>query len=95
MVSGVDAAKRALVALLRILAGLYGCVFNISRDSDDAAVKKTCRAVSRKVQPDRGGRLARPRLVTRVVGGGGSGGVGMSTGSSGGRLGWGNRMMRV
>ena len=81
MVSGVDAAKRALVALLRILAGLYGCVFNITRDSEDAAVKKAYPVVSRKVHPDRGGSTAdqtrlnwRQRAVRSRRGHGGRGG---------------------
>ena len=35
MVSALDAAKRALVALLRALAVAYGCSANVTRDSID------------------------------------------------------------
>ena len=55
MVSAVDRAKRALVALLRYLATAYGCVVDVTRDSDDAAVRRAYRLVSRRVHPDRGG----------------------------------------
>ena len=55
MVSAVDRAKRALVALLRYLATAYGCVVDVTRGSDDAAVRRAYRLVSRRVHPDRGG----------------------------------------
>ena len=55
MVSAVDRSKRALVALLCYLATAYGCVVDVTRDSDDAAVRKAYRLVSRRVHPDRGG----------------------------------------
>ena len=53
MVSAVDQAKRALVALLRTLAAAYACAVRVARDSEDAEVRTAHRAVSRKVHLDR------------------------------------------
>ena len=53
MVSALDQAKRALVALLRTLAAAYACSVKVTRDSADAEVRTAYRAVSRKVHPDR------------------------------------------
>ena len=53
MVSALDQAKRALVALLRTLAAAYACSVKVARDSADAEVRTAYRAVSRKVHPDR------------------------------------------
>ena len=53
MVSAVDQAKRALVALLRTLAAAYACAVRVTRDSADAEIRTAYRAVSRKVHPDR------------------------------------------
>ena len=56
MVSAVDMAKRALITVLRLLATAYGCVgVAVTRDSDDAAVRRAYRQVSRRVHPDRPG----------------------------------------
>ena len=40
MVSALDRAKRALVALIRTLAVLYGCAQNLTREASDSDVKK-------------------------------------------------------
>ena len=53
MVSAVDQAKRALVALLRTLAAAYACAVRVTRDSADAEIRTAYRAVSRKVHRDR------------------------------------------
>lgn len=53
MVSALDQAKRALVALLRTLAAVYACAVPVTRDSADAEVASAYRKVSRKVHPDR------------------------------------------
>ena len=53
MVSALDQAKRALVALLRTLAAAYACAVPATRDSADAEVASAYRKVSRKVPPDR------------------------------------------
>ena len=53
MVSALDQAKRALVALLRTLAAAYACAVPVTRDSADAEVASAYRKVSRKVHPDR------------------------------------------
>ena len=55
MVSAVDKAKRALVALIRSLATRYQCRVDITRDSSDLYIGKAYRTLSRKVHPDRGG----------------------------------------
>ena len=55
MVSVKDTCKRALVTLLRNLAGLYGFTMGVTRDSTEAEIRKAYCALSRKVRPDRGG----------------------------------------
>ena len=55
MVSPLDLAKRAFVTLLRALALAYGLSLQVSRDSDDAALRQAFRNVSRKTHPDKGG----------------------------------------
>ena len=40
MVSAVDRCKRALVSLILALGVAYDFVVNVTRDSDEAAVKK-------------------------------------------------------
>ena len=52
MVSARDKCKRALVTLLRNLAGLYE---GVTRDPAEAEIRKAYCALSRKVPPDRGG----------------------------------------
>ena len=54
MPSALDLAKRALVTLLRALAVTYGVPVDVSRDLEDAEVRRAYRTVSRKVHPDRG-----------------------------------------
>ena len=56
MVSAIDAAKRALVALIRLLAISYHCRVDITRESSDSVVSKAYQTLSRKVHPDRGGK---------------------------------------
>ena len=56
MVSDIEKAKRALIAVLRSLSLLYNCGFDISRESVDTAITKAYRSLSRKVHPDKGGR---------------------------------------
>ena len=58
MASAVDLAKRALVSLLRALAIVYGISVEVSRDSDDAAVRRAFKSVCRKAHPDKGGSAA-------------------------------------
>ena len=53
MVSALDRAKRALVALIRTLAVLYGCAQNLTREASDSDVKKAYKNLSRKVHPDK------------------------------------------
>ena len=53
MVSALDRAKRALVALIRSLAARYECRVDITRDSTDLYIGKAYRTLSRKVHPDR------------------------------------------
>jgi len=54
---GAQPAKRALVAVLRELAGSYELVINIQRESPDAAVLAAYRKVVLKVHPDKGGQV--------------------------------------
>ena len=56
MVSSIDRAKRALVALLKRLAVVYLVELNLTRDSADAAVRTGHRKLSRKSHPDHGGQ---------------------------------------
>jgi hypothetical protein len=56
MVSAIDRAKRALIALVKTLAAVYNVVINLNRDSPDSAVRTAYRKVSRRAHPDHGGR---------------------------------------
>ena len=55
MVSAIDVAKRALVTVIKYLAGIYGVTADLNRDCDDNALRKAYRTMSLKVHPDRGG----------------------------------------
>ena len=55
MVSATDVAKRALVTVIKYLAGVYGVTADLNRDCDDNALRKAYRTMSLKVHPDRGG----------------------------------------
>ena len=55
MVSAKDKRKRALVTLLRNLAGLSGFTMGVTRDSTEAEIRKAYCALSRKVHPDQEG----------------------------------------
>ena len=55
MVSAIEKAKRALVAIILHLAGIYGCRINVTRDATEAEVARAYRTLSRRVHPDRGG----------------------------------------
>ena len=55
MVSAMDKAKRVLVTLLRSLAGIYGVVVGLTRESTEVEVKAAYKKVSRRAHPDRGG----------------------------------------
>ena len=56
MVSAIDRAKRALVALLKRLAAVYVVELSLTRDSADAAVRTGYCKLSRKSHPDHGGQ---------------------------------------
>ena len=58
MVSELDRCKRLLVSLILALGRTYHFAINITRDSDDAVVKRAFRQASRKVHPDHGGSTA-------------------------------------
>ena len=55
MVSAVDTAKRILVTLLKSLAGIYGVVLALTRESTNVQLKAAYKKVSRKAHPDQGG----------------------------------------
>jgi curved DNA-binding protein CbpA len=55
MVSAVDTAKRVLVTLLKSLAGIYGVVLALTRESTDVQLKAAYKKVSRKAHTDKGG----------------------------------------
>ena len=55
MVSALDQAKRALVALLRALALTYNLTVRVTRDSSNKDITIAYRSVSRRVHPDRVG----------------------------------------
>ena len=56
MASKRDLAKRALVALVKFLAGIYSLTVDVKRESPDEEVRKAYRTLSRKVHPDKGGQ---------------------------------------
>ena len=56
MVSATDRAKRALVMVVKYLAGVYGLQTDIARDSKDDVVRKAYRTLALKVHPDKGGK---------------------------------------
>ena len=56
MASARDLAKRALVALIKFLAGIYSLTVDVKRESPDEEVRKAYRTLSRKVHPDKGGQ---------------------------------------
>ena len=58
MVSATDVAKRALVTLIKYLAGIYGVTADLNRDCTDDALRKAYRKMSLKVHPDRGGNTS-------------------------------------
>ena len=55
MVSAIEKAKRALVAIILLLARIYGCRIDVTRDAAEAEVARAYRTLSRRVHPDRGG----------------------------------------
>ena len=55
MVSNIDTAKRALVTLLKSLAGIYCVVVVLTRQSTDVEVNAAFKKVARKAHPDKGG----------------------------------------
>jgi hypothetical protein len=55
MVSNIDTAKRALVTLLKSLAGIYCVVVVLTRQSTDVEVSAAFKKVARKAHPDKGG----------------------------------------
>ena len=55
MVAALDKAKRALVSVIRALAALYTVRVEVTRESEDDAVAKAYRTLSRKVHLDKGG----------------------------------------
>ena len=58
MVSELDRCKRLLVSLILALGRTYDFAINITRDSEDAVVKRAYRQASRKVNRDHGGSIA-------------------------------------
>ena len=58
MASAKDLAKRALVTLIRFLAGVYSSAVVVKRDATEEDVRKAYRSLSRFVHPDGGGRVA-------------------------------------
>jgi hypothetical protein len=56
MASAPDLAKRAVVILMKLLAGMHGITTDVKRDSPDEGVRQAYGALSRKVHPDRGGK---------------------------------------
>ena len=55
MVSNKDTVRRALVTLLKSLAGIYCVVVILTRQSTDVEVSAAFKKVARKAHPDKGG----------------------------------------
>ena len=56
MVSAIDRAKRALVALLKRLAAVYLVELSLTPESANTVVRTGYRKLSRKSHPDHGGQ---------------------------------------
>ena len=61
MVSALDRCKRALVSLLKTLAGICSVTVNVSRKSSDKDVSTAFRKLLRKTNPEHGGRMEHQR----------------------------------
>jgi hypothetical protein len=64
--SAVQAAKRALVVVLRSLAAVYSIMLEVNRDSPDDEVKKAFKRVAAKAHPDKGGATEDSRRRLRL-----------------------------
>ena len=57
MVSASDRAKRALVTLIKYLAGVQGVTLDVTRVCKDDGLRKPYKKLVLKVHPDKGGRI--------------------------------------
>ena len=55
--SGPQAAKRALVKVVLLLAVLYAVRLEVSRESPDQVLIRAYKRVALKAHPDKGGKL--------------------------------------
>ena len=56
MGSAIDAAKRALVALLRSITAVYGVTLSLTRESTESEIRNAFRKVSKDAHPDHAGK---------------------------------------
>ena len=68
MVTAVDRTRRALVSLLKSLAGVYHVVLSLTRESSDQEVRSACRKLSRKAHPDLNGSVGHQQSLNNAHG---------------------------
>ena len=62
--SGIEKAKRALVAALKSVARIYGVRVDLTTEAPDTAVRSAYRRVYLRAHPDKGGSVERAQRLS-------------------------------